>query len=135
MPELVRVVIDTNTFVSAALKYGSVPDRAVVKAIRSGPVLQSLDTWHELEDVLLRERFDRYRALEARRKFLEYLSDALEMVSVHTHLQFCRHSKDDKFLELAIDGRADVIITGDKDLLALHPFQGIAILSPAAYLA
>jgi hypothetical protein len=55
MPELVRAVIDTNTFVSAALKYGSVPDRAVVKAIQSGPLLQSLDTWHELEDVLLRK--------------------------------------------------------------------------------
>jgi putative PIN family toxin of toxin-antitoxin system len=73
--------------------------------------------------------------LEARQKFLESLSDALEPVSVHTHLQFCRHSKDDKFLELAIDGRADVIITGDKDLLVLHPFRGIAILSPADYLA
>jgi uncharacterized protein len=46
----------------------------------------------------------------------------------------CRHPEDNKFLELAIDGRADVIITGDAHLLELHPFRGIPILQPAAYL-
>ena len=44
-----------------------------------------------------------------------------------------RDPKDDKFLDVAVNGRADVIVTGDGDLLALHPFRGIAILTPAAY--
>ena len=46
----------------------------------------------------------------------------------------CRDPKDDKFLEVALNGRADLILTGDADLLALHPWQNIAILSPAQYL-
>ncbi len=56
------------------------------------------------------------------------------MTSVLTKIKACRHPKDDKFLELAVDGHADVIITGDKDLLALHPFEGIDILRPLDYL-
>jgi len=46
----------------------------------------------------------------------------------------CRDPKDDKFLELALNGRADAIITGDADLLALHPWREVAIVSPADYL-
>ena len=43
----------------------------------------------------------------------------------------CRDPKDDTFLELAVNGEADVIVTGDDDRLSLHPFRGIDILSPA----
>jgi uncharacterized protein len=49
-------------------------------------------------------------------------------------IKACRDPKDDKFLELAVNGRADLIISGDKDLLVLHPFMGIAIVMPATYL-
>jgi predicted nucleic acid-binding protein len=56
------------------------------------------------------------------------------MVQVSASLHICRDPRDDKFLELAIEGRAEVIVTGDRDLLELHPFRGIAILTPAAYL-
>ena len=45
----------------------------------------------------------------------------------------CRDPKDDKFLEVALNGKADLILTADADLLALIPWQGIAILSPARY--
>jgi uncharacterized protein len=41
---------------------------------------------------------------------------------------------DDKFLELAVNGRADLIISGDADLLALNPFRDIPILTPAAFM-
>ncbi len=46
----------------------------------------------------------------------------------------CRDPKDDKFLELAVSGQADLIISSDNDLLVLHPFRGISILKPAAFL-
>jgi predicted nucleic acid-binding protein len=49
-------------------------------------------------------------------------------------IEACRDSDDDKFLELAVEGEADLIISGDSDLLVLHPFEGIAILSPAGFL-
>ena len=47
----------------------------------------------------------------------------------------CRDPDDDMFLEVAVNGRATHIVTGDKDLLALHPFRGIPILTPADFLA
>jgi len=130
----INTVVDTNTFVSAILSTSSIPAQAVDKAFRMGPVLRSVDTWHELEDVLLRKKFDKFQAAELRREYLEFLNGALEMISVRSTLRVCRDPNDDKFLELAIDGLADFIVTGDDDLLELHPFRGIAIMTPMAYL-
>jgi predicted nucleic acid-binding protein len=56
------------------------------------------------------------------------------LISIPPSIRACRDPRDDKFLEVAVHGRADLILTGDSDLLALHPFQGIAILTPAAFL-
>jgi uncharacterized protein len=49
-------------------------------------------------------------------------------------IRICRDPKDDKFLALAIDGKADLLITGDKDLLAVLPIDNLRILSPADFL-
>ena len=135
IPRLPKVVIDTNTFVSAVLNVSSVPAQAVNKALRTSVVLKSLDTWQELEEVLLRPKFERYSAGKLRQDYLQFLMEAMELVSVLTEVSVCRHAKDNKFLALALDGQADAIITGDADLLVLHPFQGVSILSPSAYLA
>ena len=45
----------------------------------------------------------------------------------------CRDPTDDKFLELAVNGGADLIVSGDGDLLALNPFRDIPIVTPAAF--
>ena len=58
----------------------------------------------------------------------------MEIVEVVQQVRACRDPDDDKFLEAALAGRADLIITGDADLLVLHPFRQVAILSPTAYL-
>ncbi len=129
-----RVVIDTNTFVSAILNRSSVPANAISKALLTADVLRSVDTWQELEDVLLRDKFDRYHALGLRIEYLEDLRQAVEVISVSMRSNFCRDPKDNKFLDLAVDGNADVIVTGDYDLLALNPFQNIVIMTPADYL-
>ncbi|MDB9482837.1 putative toxin-antitoxin system toxin component, PIN family [Dolichospermum circinale CS-537/05] len=46
----------------------------------------------------------------------------------------CRDPKDDKFLEVAINGNVTHIITGDKDLLELHSFQGVDIITATQFL-
>ena len=89
----------------------------------------------ELEKVFRRPKFDRYDNLDARMKFLWRLVDAAKPVRVTHTVADCRDSKDNMFLELALSGQADFIVTGDTDLLCLHPWRGIAILSPADYLA
>jgi len=121
-------------FVSAIISASSVPAEAIAKALQTATVLASLETWEEVEEVLMREKFDRYRAAPFRRAYLDSLQDSVHFVSVHTKLTICRDIKDDKLLALALDGNADVIVTGDRDLLVLHPFEGIPIITPMDYL-
>ena len=59
---------------------------------------------------------------------------AAELVKITETVAACRDPDDDKFIELAINGRADVIVSGDGDLLALNPFRNIPIVTPAAFL-
>jgi len=129
-----RIVADTNALVSRLLLPSSVPGRAVRKAVDDGILLVSDATMNELADVLARPKFDRYVSLEDREQFLRLLGRLAEFVPIVYPVRACRDPKDDKFLEVALNGKAEVILTGDADLLALHPWQGIAILSPAEYL-
>lgn len=79
-------------------------------------------------------KFDRYVRRERRDALLERVASLVEIIDVLQSIRASRDPKDDKFLEAAVNGRADVIVTGDKDLLDLDPFRGIAIVTPAAYL-
>ncbi len=98
-------------------------------------MLASTDTLTELADVLSRPKFDRYLSIQERQTFLILFARLAEHVTISRPIRVCRDPKDDKFLELAVNGRAGLIVTGDADLLALHPFYGISILTPAAFLA
>jgi putative PIN family toxin of toxin-antitoxin system len=129
-----RIVIDTDTLISRLLLPESLPGQAICKAVDIGHVLISEATMLELIQVLGRPQFDRYSSIENRRDFLRALGRIAEFVSVHYAIHACRDPKDDKFLELAVNGETQVIITGDVDLLALHPFRGVAISAPSEYL-
>lgn len=83
---------------------------------------------------VLSPKFHRYVARSRREELLGRLAPLIEIVEVIQHVRACRDPHDDQFLEAAVNGRADSIITGDKDLLELGPFRGIAIVTPAAYL-
>lgn len=129
------VVLATNVLVSLLLAENSTAGRVAIHLIRAHKHLVSPDTLAELADVLSRPKFDRYVTIEQRVQFLRLVARSGRLVHVTRRLQVGRDPKDDKFLELAVNGRANLIITGDNDLLALHPFRGIKISSPADYLA
>jgi putative PIN family toxin of toxin-antitoxin system len=131
---MMRCVIDTNVFVSAAVFSPSVPRQAVSKVPRGGLLLFSEYTIDELKEVLSRSKFDRYVSREERTLFLAQLGTVAEFVPIIQIVRECRDAGDDKFLEVALNGRADVIITGDADLLTLQHWRDIAILSPAKFL-
>ena len=127
-----RLVIDTNIFISAALKDKSLPALTLHLAQRHGVLLKSNATERQLFDVLARPYFlslispvtlEWFRALMA----------AAEAVTITQSIAACRDPTDDKFLELAVSGRADMIISGDADLLVLNPFRGIPIVSAAIF--
>ena len=128
-----RCVVETNVFVSAIVFSPSVPRQAVSNALRAGLLLFSESMMDELKEVLFRSKFDRYVSREARILFLAQLGSVAEFVPIIQLVRECRDSNDDKFLEVALNGRADVIITGDADLLRIHPWREIAILSPGQY--
>ena len=72
--------------------------------------------------------------LPQRGRFLDALLDEAEWITTNVVINVCRDPKDNMILELAVSGRADVIVTGDQDLLVLDPFQGIRIVTPEAFL-
>jgi len=134
MADRARVVVDNNALVSRLLIPASVPGRAVRKAVDEARLLVSEATLEELADVLARPKFDPYVSIADRQEFLRLLGRVVELVPITFTVRACRDPKDDKFLELAINGRADLIVTGDRDLLELNPFQDIPIITPAEYL-
>ena len=130
MANELRVVIDTGVAVSAVLLPQSVPRQAFDLALSRGLVLVSAATIAELEDVLRRPKFNKYVDEAQRLEFLAALAREAVIVAVTSTVTECRDPKDDKFLELAISGRASHIVSGDADLLVLNPFREISIVSP-----
>ena len=129
-----KFVFDTNTFISAALIEGSVNDLALDKAFKTGKVIVSEATFAELTEVLFRKKFDKYLTDERRLQILQKLERDTVICEVNITLSDCSDPKDNKFLELAVAANAFCIVTGDKDLLVMHPFRNIAILSSADFL-
>ena len=130
-----RYVIDTNLLISAVFSPDSPAARAYQKALDTGILLASPATLAEYEAVFLRPKFDRYVPRDRRRAFLDVLIEAVERIEIQEAIADCRDPKDNAYLEVAVSGRANAILTGDKDLLVLHPYRGIDILFPSAFLA
>ena len=129
-----RFVFDTNAIVSAALLRRSVTRQALDKALEEGQLLVSRAIVEELNDVLRREAFERYVSEEERIQFLTALVREAILIDVTETVTECRDPKDNKFLELAVAGRVSCIVSGDDDLLVLHPFRGIPVLTPRTFL-
>ena len=134
MPPELRFVFDTNAVVSAVLLRASVPRQAFDRAIRLGKLLVSRATIEELNEVLRRKGFDKYVLEEERFEFLTALVREAVLVEVTENINECRDPKDDKFLELAVSGKAASIVSGDADLISLQPFRGILVLTPRQFL-
>lgn len=127
-------VVDTNVLISRLLAPRSMAARSVDHALARGILLVSEETLGELAAVLGRSKFDAYVSRADRQRFIALLGGVARMVPVTRNIQACRDPQDDKFLDVALSGGARAIVTGDQDLLALHPFHDIHIITPAAFL-
>ena len=130
---MTRFVFDTNVIVSALLFNDSVPGQAFIRALNHGMILVSGALVGELSRVLGRDRFDRYVTREERDAFLASLIRESNLIEITEAVQVCRDPKDDQVLELAVNGNATYIVTGDADLLVLNPFRGVEIVTPAEF--
>jgi putative PIN family toxin of toxin-antitoxin system len=134
-----RVVFDTGTLVSAALRIGSVPYRALLQALGTCDLCASQGTLAELDRVLQREKFDRYLDRVSRHEFAALIRRSVHLFAVEDALLLsvipsCRDPKDNQFLALALAAEAEVLVSGDEDLLVLHPWRGLPIVTPAEFL-
>jgi putative PIN family toxin of toxin-antitoxin system len=135
MKQIDFFVFDTNSLISAALISGSVNARALDIVLDKGRLVISEPALQEFTDVIVRKKFDKYFSDDAERL------EAIDKIEKNAVIFFpkeiitsCRDPKDNKFLELAVAAGASCIITGDKDLLILHPFRNIPVLNAADFL-
>ena len=84
---------------------------------------------NELADVLSRRKLDSYVRVDDRKQFLRNLASIVEFVPVISRVRECRDREDDKFLEVALNGSADFVVTGDRDLLRMNSWRGIGIVT------
>lgn len=126
-----RVVLDTNLYISGFF-YGGLPAQLLSLASeRKICTLVSEATLDELGRKLA-SRFPSSSPDASR--ILSEVAELSSSVIVSEAIRVCRDPDDDRILECAIAGAADYIITGDKDLLALHPFRGIPIITARKFL-
>ncbi|MCG2785716.1 MAG: putative toxin-antitoxin system toxin component, PIN family [Anaerolineae bacterium] len=132
-----RVVVDTGVLVSALIQpRGTVGD--VLRALRAGRfiVVYSTEIIVEIIEVLGRPkmRLKYHVQPEDITALINLMRLRGELVIPKRVVTVCRDPKDNKFLEAALAGEAKIIVTGDDDLLVLHPFEGIEVLCPAEFL-
>ena len=127
-----RVVFDSNIYISALTLPSGRADAAIQKVI-AGEVQLAISK-SIVGEVLgvLADKFD--RNLEELARVAVFLSDLAEVVTPRSTVDVLADEPDNRVLECARAGRADVIVTGDRRMLALGDFEGIAILSLREFL-
>jgi uncharacterized protein len=133
-----RVAVDTNVFISTVIKPENRVGMIVVR-MRNGEytLLYAEEMLDELVEVITRDKiWKRYKLTEETvNTFVNSIIEHGERVEVVTVVDVCRDPDDNILLALGLDGKAEYIVSGDRDLLELTPFQGIPIVTPAEFLA
>ena len=129
-----RLIVDTNILVSAFVFKSETADNVVRFAAKKHTLLFSESTFKELKSTLLKEKFAEIVELPTIRNLIFNLVRIGEFIEPKIEITECRDHKDNKFLELAVAGNADCIVTGDNDLLKLHPFRINRVITPREFL-
>jgi hypothetical protein len=117
-----------------------VPRQVFLAVVKRFDLCVSQGTLQELREVMQRPKFDRYLPVQERLEFCDLVADhachwVVSAPSEQTARGVCRDAKDAKFLALSLDCQAVTLVTSDADLLVLHPWHGISVLAPTAFLA
>lgn len=128
-----RVVFDTSTLIGVMLKPQSLPAQVFYHAAKHHLLITSAETLAELAEVAQRDKLDRFSRRKERLTILAYYQELVLTVGITDVSTDCRDEKDNKFLSLALSGKADMIVSSDEDLLVLHPYQNIPILTARQY--
>lgn len=127
------IVIDTNVLISAGLLPTSKAAQVLALAVEHFVIAQNQATWHELETQIARPKFDRYFGDTGRLRHLVKIAQSIQHFEMMAEVSVSRDTTDDKFIALAIDSGATIVISGDPDLKDVQAYKGIEILSPTQF--
>jgi len=127
-----RVVFDTNIFVSALVFPGGRADAALQRMLDRDDTLVISPAIIDEVLAVLAKKFGRH--LEELSRVAVLLAEASELVRPRSRLTVLADDPDNRILECALAGKADSLVTGDKAMLRLRVFEGITVLSLDEYL-
>lgn len=128
-------VFDTNVLMSSHFLKASINTKALILARKIGNVVSTSETFKEFTNCFLSSRFDGYLTIEKRKSDIVDLESTMKFITIKESLAICRDPYDNKFLSLAVAADAACIITGDKGLLILNPYENLPILTPVQFLS
>lgn len=129
-----RIILDTNLWISYLISKNL---NQIDSLIKSGEVklLFSYESFEEVVDVVERPKFKQFFSTEDIEQIIDLFDQYGELVIVKSQVHICREKKDNFLLDLSIDGKADYLINGDKDLLVLKKIEKTRILSITEFLS
>ena len=128
-----RLVLDTNVLISAILSPNSISAKILNWGEDNGVILYSAATLNEVLSVLGRSKFSKYIDHDDIDGLSIRIKTVWLFVEILNQVQLCRDPKDDKFIDLALNGKASHLITGDSDLLVFNPVENTSIINPRTF--
>lgn len=124
------VIVDTNVILSGTV-YGGNPEK-ILKLIAAG--ILNLVTTPEIEAEVFLKIVKFPISVEVINDLKALFGNRAKRVTPKHKITVCRDPKDNKFLDAILESKADYLITGDKDLLALKAFKSTKIVAPKEFL-
>ena len=128
-----RIIIDTNLWISFLITKDFTKLDEIIFS-RQGILIFSQELLDEFLEVARRPKFRRFFSSADIEEILETIDEYADFVKIETQIEACRDPKDNFLLSLSVDGHADFLLTGDKDLLDLAKFGETTIVTIADFL-
>lgn len=123
-----RIVLDTNLWISYLISNRHIKLDALMTS-DDFTILYSPELIKEFLTVAERPKFEKYFSANDIADLIEQINAVGELIEIQLDIQLCRDEKDNFLLNLAVDGKANFLITGDKDLLEIGDIEGTEILT------
>lgn len=131
----IRIILDVNIWISCIIGQSQLLEKVSFILLQNNiELIICHQLINELKSSLQKPKLQKYLNQNMANKILPLLEQAANFVEVNSIVSICRDKKDDYLLALAKDGQVDYLITGDKDLLVLNPFESTQIMTLSEFL-
>jgi len=134
LKNIIKIIFDVNIWVSAFISPNMEKQVQAIILQDEVEVIVCSELLEELKQTLQRSNFKKYLSAEKMLLGIELVEQSSTFISLKSVVELCRDHKDDYLLALDKDAQADFLLTGDKDLLVLNPFEQTQIIKLAEYL-